>query len=209
MSLSGTYNSISFSGYSYTLLEKTMPVSFAQNDGLYWAYTEEDVVIDEMDTQVKNLVGEEVTVSRYDSNVKNILSTVSSFPIIIQTLLLIFLVISGVIILNSTIMDINNSNKVYGIMKSTGFSNGLITKILVIRTMLMTAVGAIIGFVANLLTMNLVMQGVFEVTPFSSIKLPVIFEAGGSLVLLVIFIVIGIVGTLIPSKKLEGYRQNN
>lgn len=201
--ISGTYNSISFSGYNYTIIQENMPVYLNQNNGLYWVYSnEESILIEEMDTKVKNIIGEEATVSRYDSNVKNILSTVSSFPMIIQSLLFIFLVVSGVIILNSTIMDINNSTKVYGIMKATGFSKGQIAKILVVRTLLMTIVGAIVGFIVNLLTMNSVMQVVFNATPFSSIELPVIFHGIGSLLLLVLFIAIGIIGSLIPSRKI-------
>lgn len=201
--ISGIYNSISFNGYNYTIIEKEVPVELEHNSGIFWAYSnDENLTIDEMNTKVKNLVGKELTVSRYDSNVKNMISTVSSFPMIIKSLLLVFLIISGVIILNSTIMDINNSNKVYGIMKSTGFSNRQITGILVIRTTIMTLVGAVLGFILNLLTMNMVMQGVFRVTPFSSIELPVIFDAVGSFVLLVLFIIIGIVGTLIPSRKI-------
>lgn len=201
--ISGTYNSISFNGYNYTIIQESMPVYLNQNNGLYWVYSnEESILIEEMDTKVKNIIGEEATVSRFDSNVKNILSTVSSFPMIIQSLLFIFLVVSGVIILNSTIMDINNSTKVYGIMKATGFSKGQITKILVVRTLLMTIVGAIVGFIVNLLTMNSVMQVVFNATPFSSIELPVIFDGIGSLLLLVLFIAIGIIGSLIPSRKI-------
>lgn len=201
--ISGTYNSISFSGYNYTIIQENMPVYLNQNNGLYWVYSnEKSILIEEMDAKVKNIIGEEATVSRYDSNVKNILSTVSSFPMIIQSLLFIFLVVSGVIILNSTIMDINNSTKVYGIMKATGFSKGQITKILVVRTLLMTIVGAIVGFIVNLLTMNSVMQVVFNATPFSSIELPVIFDGMGSLLLLVLFIAIGIIGSLLPSRKI-------
>jgi len=43
---------------------------------------------------------------------------------------------------------------------------------------------------------------VFKVTPFSSIELPVIFDVVGSFVLLVLFVVIGTIGTLIPSRKI-------
>jgi len=201
--ISGTYNSVLSGGYSYTLIQNNVPESLNQKNGLFWVYSgKENVMIDEMETKIKNLLSEETTVSRYDPNVKNILSTVSSFPIIIQSLLLIFFVVSGVIILNSTIMDINNSTRVYGIMKATGFGERLITRILVIRTLIMTVVGATLGFAANLLTMNSVMQGVFKVTPFSSIELPVIFGAVGSFIILILFIAIGIVGTLIPSRKI-------
>lgn len=201
--ISGVYNSITFSGYNYTLMQPQIPETLKQYDGIYWAYTDDmTVTIDEMDTTIKSLIGEEALVTRYDSNVKNILSTISSFPMIIQLLLIVFLTVSGVIILNSTIMDINNSTKIYGIMKATGFNKGLITKILVIRTLLMTSIGVILGFLANLLTMNSVMQGVFKVTPFSSIELPVIFNTVGSFVVIILFIVIGIIGTLIPSRKI-------
>ena len=155
-----------------------------------------------MDNKVKNVLGEDAAVSKYDSNVKNILSTVSSFPIIIQSLLIVFLVVSGVIILNATIMDINNSTKDYGIMKAIGYDKGIISRVLVIRTLIMTAIGTIIGFILNMMSMNGVMQAIFKITPFSSIELPVIFDFTGSLLLLALFVIIGTIGTLIPARKI-------
>ncbi len=201
--ITGTYNSISSSGNTYTILQKDIPEDLMAKGKLFWVFTDEDtVIIEDIDAKVKKLLGDQATVSKYDSNVKNILSTVSSFPVVINSLLLVFLIVSGVIILNATIMDINNSTKDYGIMKAIGCSKGLITRVLVIRTLLMTVIGTILGFIANFLSMNSVMQGIFKVTPFSSIELPVIFNAPGSFVLLVLFILIGIIGTLIPARKI-------
>lgn len=200
--ITGTYNSISFSSFSYTMIQEDIPDDLDTNGKLFWIYSSEKrVIIEEMDNKVKTVLGQDATVSKYDSNVKNILSTVSSFPIVIQSLLVIFLVVSGVIILNATIMDINNSTKDYGIMKAIGYDKGIITRVLVIRTLIMTAIGTIIGFILNMISMNSVMQAIFKVTPFSSIKLPVIFDFAGSLSLLVLFVIIGIIGTLIPARK--------
>lgn len=201
--ISGTYNSVSFSGVSYTMIQKNIPSELDTNGKLFWIYSNEKrVIIEELDNKIKTVLGNDATVSKYDSNVKNILSTVSSFPIVIQSLLFIFLIVSGVIILNSTIMDINNSTKDYGIMKAIGFDKGIITRVLVIRTLIMTAVGSVFGFILNMLSMNSVMQAIFKVTPFSSIELPVIFNLTGSLSLLALFVAIGILGTLIPARKI-------
>jgi putative ABC transport system permease protein len=202
--ISGVINTISNGGNTYIRLFKEVPTDMDLNSGIYWVYSkEEHVIIDEMEDIIGGLVDTDITVSKYDSNVKNILSTIESFPIMIRSLLTIFLIISGVIILNFTIMDIHNSTRSFGIMKATGYSTGSITKMMVIKSVLLTTIGVLLGFVLNLLTVNLVMQGVFSITPFSSITLPVLFDGVGSMIMMGMFVIIAVIATLIPARRIS------
>lgn len=202
--VSGLYNSVTFNGSNYILMVDEVPSDLVQGNGFYWVYSASpEVVIEDMDRTVKDLLGNGATVSRYDSNIKNILSTVETFPLVINTLSIVFLSVCAVIILNFTMMDINHSTRVYGIMKATGFSNGQIKRILLIRSLLLTGIGTLFGGVASVLTVNRVMHGIFSLTPFSSIELPVLFDSLGSLVLILLFFLVTMVGTLIPARRVE------
>ncbi|MDA3846904.1 MAG: FtsX-like permease family protein [Vallitaleaceae bacterium] len=202
--ISGIYNSITNNGSSYLAIRKSIPTSVLQNSGTFWVYSnEEHVIIEEMEKTIGALVDEPVSVVKYDANVKNVLSTIEAFPIMIKSLLVIFLIICGVIILNSTIMDISNATRSFGIMKATGYSNSSITKIMVIKSVIVTGFGVVIGFVLNLLTADIMMQGVFSLTPFSSITLPVLFDFSGSILIMGLFILIAIIATLIPARRVS------
>jgi ABC-type antimicrobial peptide transport system permease subunit len=168
---------------------------------LWFEPTKLNVIIEKMDEKAKIIFGADASVTQYDSNTKNIISTTEMFPAVINSLLVVFLIVCAVIILNFTMMDINHSTRTYGIMKTIGFSNGNITKILIIKTLILTSIGTVVGVVANILTANSVMQGVFSLTPFSSIELPVIFDVSGSLIIALLVLIVSVIGTLIPARK--------
>jgi len=202
--ITGTYNTVTNNGQSYLAIRKDIPDSVLQNSGTFWVYSnQEHVIIEDMERTIHGLVDDTVSVSRYDADTKNVLSTIEAFPMMIKSLLVIFLIICGVIILNSTIMDISNSTRSFGIMKAIGYSNSSITKIMVIKSVIVTSIGVIIGFVLNLLTANSMMQAVFNITPFSSIKFPVLFDLGGSILIMGLFILIAIIATLIPARRVN------
>lgn len=202
--VSGVINTVGNGGMMYLIFDEEVPEDLAQKNGSYWIYSsEEHVIIKEVEENLKMILGKEVSVSKYDANIKNVLSTLEMFPLVINSLLVIFLLVCGVIIFNFTMIDINQSTRVYGVMKTIGYSNSSITRILVIRTVLLTSIGVIIGFVLNILTSNLIMQGIFKITPFSSIEMPVLFDGKGSLLLILLFIIMAIVATLIPARRVN------
>jgi putative ABC transport system permease protein len=200
--ISGIYNSIIFSRSNYIQIVDEIPTEMKQGNGFYWIYSHSgNVIIEKMDEKAKIIFGADASVTQYDSNTKNIISTTEMFPAVINSLLVVFLIVCAVIILNFTMMDINHSTRTYGIMKTIGFSNGNITKILIIKTLILTSIGTVVGVVANILTANSVMQGVFSLTPFSSIELPVIFDVSGSLIIALLVLIVSVIGTLIPARK--------
>jgi len=170
----------------------------------YWIYTNTgNVDIEQMDNKVKALIGANAKVTEFDSNVKNVISSVEAFPMVMNLLLLVFLTVSGIIIFNTTIIDVKNSTKVYGILKAVGFSNSFIVRVLLIKVLVVSVISVILGFILNMLTMNVIMDAVFALTPFSSINMPVLFNGIKSGILVVLFILVGIVSTLVPSRKIS------
>lgn len=200
----GIIHTVNNGGLMYLTITEDLPENMKQNSGIYWIFSnEKHVILEEATNTIENLLGTQVSVTHYDSNVKNVLSTVEMFPLIINSLLLIFLLVCGVIILNFTIIDINHSTKVFGVMKTIGYSNSSITKTLLIRSILLTSFGIVIGFSLNMLTANAVMRGIFKITPFSFIEMTVLFDGFGSLVLPILFLAIAIIATLIPAKRVN------
>ena len=203
--VSGIVRSILNSSLIYISLENDLPSDAEMSDasmGFIWGYGNQSVDIDSLNQQVKKDFGDKILIERYDSNVKTILSTLTDFPIVVNTLLVIFVSVCGVIFVNSTIMDVNQDAQVYGIMKATGYSNGMIIKVLLFKTIIMTGIGLVIGFLICLLTMNIIMQGVFNISPFSSIHMPMLLNVGGNLALILIFLIISVIGTLIPARRI-------
>ena len=200
----GLYASITNGGYSYMVLADEEQDASLRANGIYWVYFESEG-IDYLDVkdEILNVVGDDTVVEEFDSNISNVLSTLEAFPTVVSLLSIVLLVVAGIIIFNSTIMDINNSTKVYGIMKATGFNNNFITKMLVIRGLMITTMGITVGLIANILTMDALMIGVFKVTPFSSISMPVLFNLKGCMLLIIFFLVITVFATLIPSKRID------
>ena len=201
--ITGVYASISNSGYTYI---SSMPVAADYTQslfGYFWVYFDsDDTNYNDVKSRIINVMGEGTTVEVFDSNISNVISTVSAFPTVVSLLSIVLLIVSGIIIFNSIIIDINNSTKVYGIMKATGFSKEFITRMLIIRGLLTTSIGIVIGLAANVLTMDALMNTVFKFTPFSSISMPVLFNLKGCVVLAILFVIITIISTLIPSKRI-------
>ena len=200
----GLYNSVSYSSLGYVRFSKAIPETIQQENGYYWVYSDQKhVIIEEIELKMKSALSDAISVSKYDSNVKNILSTLEMFPGMILLLQIIFVTISGIVILNWTMMDILNMTRVFGILKASGFSNKMILKILLVKTLLLTGIGLFLGFGLCLVTMNPVMLGVFKVTPFNTIELPVLFDAEGSLILMGMFLLISLIATALPGRKLN------
>jgi len=91
----------------------------------------------------------------------------------------------------------------YGLLKATGFSNTSISKILMIKSLVITTIGICLGFVLQVSTINVILDGIFSVTPFASTKLPVKVDVSGSLVLVVLFIIISLIATFMPARKIR------
>ncbi len=200
----GLGNSSNNTGNTYYAVRTEIPLDLQQNSGYYWMYTSnENVIIEDVEAALSELVEEDLIVTRYDSNIKNALSTLDVFPSIVRTLLIVFLIICAVIIINFTMMDIKNSTRMYGLLKATGFSNTSISKILMIKSLVITTIGICIGFVLQVSTINVILDGIFSVTPFASTKLPVKVDVTGSLVLVVLFIIISLVATFMPARKIR------
>ena len=198
----GTYNTVINDGITYVRIIKKIPEGKTSNN--YWVYSnDEHVIINNIEKEISDIVDYEITVNKYDSDMMNVLSTIDLFPMVMKSLLIVFLIISGVIILNLTIMDIVNSTKAFGIMKATGHSSSSITKMMVIKSVFITTIGVILGFCLNLATANLMMQGIFKLAPIQAIELPILFDSIGSIILMILFIVIAIVATLIPARKIS------
>ena len=202
--ISGIYNSLSNAGYSYIKEVTEVDANFTSSEGHFWGYfTNPDMEIEDIEIQAKEILGQAADISKYDSDVTNLLMTLESFPMVIKIMLFIFLLVSGIILLNSTIMDINNSIKVYGIMKATGFSKAFISRMLTVRSLILTAIGIAVGFAACMASMNGIMTAVFKITPFSTIRMPVIFDAKGCMYVAILFIAVAIVSPLIATKRLD------
>lgn len=201
--ITGVYASISNAGFSYMSSRPVAGDSEQSTFGYFWVYFEsEDTNFEDVKSGIIDVLGDGTMVELYDSNISNVLTTVEAFPMVISILSIVLLVVAGIIIFNAIIMDINNSAKVYGIMKATGFSKVFITRMLIIRGLLTTSIGIVIGLTANVLTMDLLMDMVFKLTPFSSISMPVLFNLKGCVILGTLFVVITIISTLIPSKRI-------
>lgn len=198
--ISGTFNS----QITYIRYESIVPESVSGENGFYWVYSHQKYdTIEEIETIIRSALSDPLSVSWYDSMMKNVLSTLEPFPVMIIGLLTIFTIISGVIMMNWTMMDINNMTRHIGILKATGFSNSNIVNILLIKSVLLSGVGILMGFILNLLTMNPIMLSVLKLTPFSHMELPAIFDFNGSLLLMGIFLCITIFATIIPSQKIN------
>lgn len=202
--VSGIYNSITSSGYSYAKKIDAAQAEVRVGNGSFWCYFDADNMdLEALEKEMKRAIGSGANVKQYDNNTSSVLSTLESFPLVVGTILAIFLVVSGIILLNFTIMDINNSVKVYGIMKATGFSREFISRMLVLRSMIITIAGMAIGFTACMISMNSIMVGVFKLTPFSTIRIPVILDWQGSVLIGISFIAIAFVSPLIATKRLD------
>ncbi len=202
--ISGNMNSVILNQLCYIKLENTIPENISQENGYYWVYTDQkNVIIEKIQTQLAAQVPVGMIVSKYDSNITTILSTLEQFPAMVFTVLIVFAVVAGVVIINWTLMDISSMKRFFGILKATGFGNKHIIQMLIIKSMLLTFTGALIGFIVSVWTMNGVMLGIFKLSPFNTIQLPVLFDLKGSLLLMALFLTIAFVATLLPSRKIS------
>lgn len=202
--ITGIYNSISNGGYSYIKKADENEDDLLSSKGYFWGYFEgSEIKIEDVKTDILDIAGDGAKVTKYDNNITFVLSTLESFPLVIMVVLFIFLLVGGIILLNSTIMDINNSVKVYGIMKAMGFSKRFITKMQIIRSLIITIVGVFIGFAVCMLSMNSIMIGVFQMTPFSTISMPVLLDVEGSALIAGLFIFIAVLSPFLATRRLN------
>lgn len=198
--ITGTYRSISNGSMSYVQL--LSGDSAEPGDGFYWVYTRDAVDMNTFSDQVMQSIGDEAIVTQYDSNVRNVISSLTAFPTVVRILLWMFMAIALVIVLNSTIMDIHNDTRNYGIMKAVGFSRQHIVMILLTKTVLITLLGCALGALGSHLLVDRIMGLVFAITPFASIQLPIITDYAGMAWLLLAFIGVTIAATWMPTGRI-------
>lgn len=202
--VTGINNSVSYNAEGYVKLIKTPEANTKFGNGYFWVYLEEgSVIIETVEKEIQASLGDNFQVSLYDANVQNILSTLEAFPMVISMVLILFTVISAIIMVNFTIIDIQHSKRSFGIMKAIGYSNKQIVAILCTRTILLTILGTLLGLLLNSLTMNALMNGIFAITPFSDVQLPVLFNWFLSFAMVFIFIIVNLIATLIPSRNIN------
>ncbi|MBS4537365.1 FtsX-like permease family protein [Clostridium sp. D2Q-11] len=201
--ITGIYESVMHSGLSYVTVEKNIPSDLDIENGFYWLYmSTENVIMEEIEANVVGVLGNEVAVSEYDSDSLQIINTVKTLPLVTNMILGIFLIVCGIIIFNWTLIDISKSTKVYGILKATGFSNKQMRILLIVKSLTLTVMGVFAGYILCLLTIDKVMTTMFAVTPYRSIKLPVSFIHSQGILIVLLYCVIALIATLIPTKKI-------
>lgn len=196
--ITGIQNSVMNSSKTY--ISKTVSQSSSLL-GFVWGYG--DFEIDKLDQLVKERFGNEASVTRYDGNVKSVLSTVESFPTIIKIILIVLLTICSFVLVNLTIMEVSQDSKSYGIMKVIGFSNTKIQQVLVMKTLLATGIGSIIGLLLSFTSSDFVYQIVFKMTPFPTIKMPIIYDYLGSIIIMMFILVASYVSVWLPSLRIK------
>lgn len=201
--ITGIYESVIHAGLSYVTTEHEFPKELEHKNGFYWLYMNtENVIIEEVEEHIIDVLGDEVIVSEFDNESLQIISTIKALPLVTNTILIIFLIVCGIIILNWTLIDISKSTKVYGILKATGFSNNQIRTLLVVKSLTLTLSGVFAGYVLCLLTIDKIMTAMFAVTPYSTIKLPVVFIHNQGILIILLYCLIALIATLIPTKKI-------
>lgn len=202
--VSGIYNTVHFSGYAYFKIMDTVPANVLPDTGMYWLYASDgsDIIEDIKGTLI-DLVDYEVKVDTYDPQTKDVLDTVAPFPMIIKSLLTVFLIICSAVVLNATMMDINESTRSYGILKVIGFSNQSIAVVMLTKSLLITGVAIISGFLLNMMTANLIMKSLLSFTPFSTLEFNIAMDYTSCILLVVLFVVVTIFATLIPARKIQ------
>ncbi|QVK17599.1 FtsX-like permease family protein [Mycoplasmatota bacterium] len=208
--ISGIYNSIYHSSLSYVMVEKHIPEEQKHVNGIYWVYMEtENVIMEDIEESITDVLGDTAIVDEFGSDAQEIINTVKSFPTVTNMILGIFIIVCGIIIFNWTIIDITHSVKTYGILKATGFSNSELRVLLISKSVILTLIGIISGYVLCALTVDKVMVGMLSLTPFSTIKLPVVFSHNQGLLIALLYCLIALIATLIPTKRIASISPKN
>jgi len=186
---------------SYFKFNRDVPKTLTGENGYCLGFG--DIDISHLDQEVKRLFGEHMNVNRYNSGHNEILKALEMFPVVIMVLKVLFLVVSCIVFVNLTISDMNHSMRTYGIMKSIGFSNMHIIRALTFKSFIITSVGIIIGTVLSIITLDTMMDMLLKLSPFSSGHIPILFDYNGTAVVCTLFILIGLIGTLIPARRVK------
>lgn len=201
--ITGIYESVMHSGFSYMMIKRHIPEDVIEKVGFYWLYmSTENVIIEEIEARIIDELGDEVTVGEFDSDTLQIASTIKTLPVVTNMILTIFLIVCGIIIFNWTFIDISRSTKVYGILKATGFSNRQLKILLIVKSLVLTLIGVLLGYSLCALTVDKTMAAMFAITPFSTIKLPVKFLHGPGIMIISLYGLMALIATLIPARKI-------
>lgn len=202
--ISGLYNTVNFAGYAYFKVMEEASDTLSPDSGMYWLYTKEaEPVIEDIEDSLYELIDYKVKLDRYDPQTKDVIETVAPFPIVIKSLLTIFMVISCVVILNATLMDINEATRSYGILKVIGFSNRSIAFVMIIKSLVLTIFAILLAFLLNMFTANLIMKSLLSMTPFSTLEFNISMDYTGCISLVLLFVSISVIATLLPARKIQ------
>lgn len=186
---------------SYFKFSREIPETLTGENGYCLGYGDLDIT--QLDQEVKRVFGEHLNVNRYNSGHNEILKALSLFPAVIMVLKVLFLVVSCIVFVNLTISDVNHSMRTYGIMKAIGFSNEHIIKTLTFKSFVITSIGILTGTSLSILTLDFMMDMLLKLSPFSSGHIPILFDYNGTAVVSVLFILIGLLGTIIPARRVK------
>lgn len=208
--ITGIYDSVTNSGSSYVAIENEIVDEQNSQNGFYWLYmSKKNVILKEIETNIIDVLGDDATVTEFDSGSLQIINTTKLLPAVSNILLTIFLIVCGVIIFNWTIIDITKSVKVYGILKAYGFSNRELRGLLITKSVVLTMIGVFAAYILCFLTIDKVMSLMFAVTPFSTLKLPVVFSHNQGILIALLYFVIALLATLIPTKRIASISPKN
>lgn len=200
----GLNGSVINSGVSFTTFTSKNIDQLDTDLGFYWVYTKEPITdYDAMNKKISERLNESVQIEEYDSNIGSVKESIAMFPVVMNMLLGIFMIVCAIVCINTSVIDISNSRRVYGIMKAGGFTTHSIKAVLLIKSSILTIVGVLLGYVAATLTKDLIMVLALSVTPFKHTVIAMISDPVMTGVIIIIFIAITIIGTLIPTRRVN------
>lgn len=135
---------------------------------------------------------------------KFIQSQLDSITLSIGTVLaflsLVFLLVSGVSIFNSTVMGINESKKQFGIYKAIGFVEGQIRMVMISKSIILGLVSILVGLCLYGLLAEPTMSYLGQQIGLA--EYPMIFDVIGSLLVVPVIILLSVFSVWVPSRRI-------
>ena len=202
--ITGMYESVVEFGQTYTTLEEIDKTEERYFEGqILLSYNDKTTYI-ELSEKIKTEFGKKGIIFKETKKPEKQSKTITEkLPLVLDTIVVVLLLICSLIIMIWAMMDIKNSTKYFGVLKSIGLSNRDIVWVMVINSIILTSIGCFIGGVIGIVSADEMLEIGYSITSFKMTSIVTELSISSIIYIMLIYIIVSVIATLIAAIRIK------
>lgn len=203
--ITGLYQTVNNLGLSY-MIPYSDDIAMTQTNSLSFytvSFSDQSIHFEDLKKILFSEYGDKMDVKRLDDHSAGIKGMLDQLPSVFLLLIITFYVVSGAAVMNWTMMDIKRSAKMFGLLKTSGFSNRQIIGMLMTKTLIITLFASMIGFILAINLAPYFLEVLIMITPFQISNLTLQLSVHSAVMTVGLYFFITIIATILPARRIR------